>query len=140
MRELPVVQIGTPENCSRIQRINSAPGLVGGYGDQRPGAEYGMLELDDGNNVAVHDRKPFAGGINGHRRRPRVAVKAQHDAAVLKARLQLGPDMDDLAVRQIDQLWMPIERKDVGKSQAAGIVPGGSSNWNARRQVRLVTS
>jgi hypothetical protein len=92
--------------------------------DQLTGTQYGIIERDHGDSIAIYDREPFACRIAGHGRRLCFTVKAAYDTAVLKARLQLGPDMDDLAVRQVNQFWVPIERQNIAPSARQNC-----SNW-----------
>jgi hypothetical protein len=77
------------------------------------GGEDGAIELDYGYRIAVNDGESASGGIEGHRRWPCISFEAPHNTAILKARVQLGPHMEHLPSRKIDQLRMAIEGKNV---------------------------
>jgi hypothetical protein len=77
------------------------------------GAEDGEIELDHGYRVAAGNGESIPGGIEGHRRRLRIPFEAPHNAAVLQARVQLGPHVEHLAGRKVDQFRVSVERKNV---------------------------
>ena len=97
----------------------------------------GLIELDHGDGVAVDDREPVAcAGSEGHGRRLRIAIEAPirccRPEGLTVTRTRRGR-----LCRSKDQSASGAGReKERGASPSAMIVPGGSSSWNARRQVR----
>jgi hypothetical protein len=83
-------------------------------GTSLAGIQSGKIKLDDSDPIAGCYCEAGGGWIESHRRRHRIVVEAaQHDAADLRPRKQLGPRMEHLGGGEANQLWMAVEGENV---------------------------